>query len=126
VGADPGTLLPLKDGGLLALSQAGRATSPDGGKTWSPREAVHEQGGRSIADRVGFHTALRLKSGAIGAFGRGDEPQTGKYGLVEWFRRSGDEGKTWSAPVRVGDPHHNGSMRDGGAVVTSSGRIVAR
>ena len=124
VGENPGTLLQLKDGSLLGLSNEGRAVSQDGGRTWSKREPVHDVDGHSIADRAGFHTALRLKSGAIGAFCSQSQLKA-KYGLTEWFRRSEDEGRTWSRAVQVGDPYHSASMRDGGAVVTRSGRIVA-
>ena len=83
VGEDPGSLIEAKDGSLIAVSQEGRAISPDGGKTWGPRTAMHGTDGQAISGRGSFHTALRLKPGDIGGFSNGSGPTTGPYSLKE-------------------------------------------
>ena len=87
----------------MAISrEEGRATSDDGGKTWSRPTAIHGVDGQVINGRASYHTILRLKSGALGGFSSGNAPTSGPYSLNEYFSRSEDEGKTWSRPVRVG------------------------
>ena len=109
----------------MAISrEEGRATSDDGGKTWSRPTAIHGVDGQVINGRASYHTILRLKSGALGGFSSGNAPTSGPYSLNEYFSRSEDEGKTWSRPVRVGRVNQNANMRPGGATVTSSGRVV--
>src|SRR5262249_16860698 len=92
--------------------------------TWGPRTALHGTDGQAISGRASFHTILRLKSGAIGGFSLGSGPTTGPYALKEFFARSEDEGKTWSPLVQAARANQNARMRDGGATVTSWGRIV--
>ena len=116
-----GGMLKMKDGSLLSVSTSGRSISPDGGKTWTKPEPVRDMEGRQI--EVGFHPCLlRLKSGGIGGFYGGKSDSQKKYEMSPWFGRSDDEGKTWSKPIRVGEPYNNAVMH--GATVTSTGRIV--
>jgi len=123
IGRDLGGMLELKDGSLMSVSTSGRATSPDGGKTWTEPEPVRDVEERQIEG--GFHPRLvRLKSGAIGGFYGGESNSQKQYGMCPWFGRSDDEGKTWSKPVRVGEPYNNAVMHNG-TIVTSRGRIVA-
>ena len=135
VGRNLGGMIELKDGTLMSLSGAGRAISPDGGVTWTEPEPICDEEGRQLEEGLVSlfppHTGwqftgirlLRLKSGGIGGFG-GESNNAKPFGLSPWFTRSDDEGKTWSKPVRIAQPHNNAVMH-GAAVVTSTGRIVA-
>ena len=112
-------LLESSDGNLLCLVPGSRSISRDGGLTWDAYESVHDTHGIQIAR--GISHLLRLKSGAIGGFY--DKSDVDKpYGLSPWFVKSNDEGKTWSPPVKVGEPYNNAVMH--GATVTNTGRIV--
>lgn len=115
-----GSMLELKDGSLLTVTMSGRSTSPDGGRTWSEPEPVRDLEGHELQGKV--RHLLRLKSGGIGGFYGGQSDRNQKYGISPWFGRSDDEGKTWSKPVKVGEPYNNAVMHD--AIVTSRGRIV--
>ena len=97
----PRSMLELTDGSLLGVSQADRSISPDGGKTWSEPEPLFETEGGQMEGAV--RHLLRLKSGRIGAFwrsGEGDAETKDQYSQSVWFRKSDDNGKTWSTPVR--------------------------
>ena len=112
-------MLESSDGNLLYFVPGSRAISTDGGVSWDEYEPVHDTHGNQMGR--GISHPLRLKSGGIGGFY--DKSDADKeYGLSPWFVRSNDEGKTWSPPVKVGEPYNNAVMH--GATVTSTGRIV--
>ena len=97
-------MIGLKDGSLMTVPTSGRSISLDGGLTWTDTEFVHDVDGNQIA--CGFRRLVRLKSGGIGGFCRENDSQTQRYGMSPWFRRSDDEGRTWSKPMRVGEPYN--------------------
>ncbi len=126
-----GGMIELKDGSLLNVSAQsggnyivatnsllGRATSSDGGKTWSEPEPMLDAEGQSMEGYA--ESLVRLKSGGIGGFFAGRSDQ--EFGVGNWFFRSDDEAKTWSKPIRVSQPSDKAAMY--GAIVTSTGRIV--
>jgi hypothetical protein len=121
----PRSMLELTDGRLLGVSPADRSISSDGGKTWSEPEPLFETEGGQMEGAV--RHLLQLKSGRIGAFWSLDGADTetkDQYGYSVWFRKSDDNGKTWSRPVRVSEPYNNAVMHSE-AALTASGRIVA-
>ena len=104
VGGLGGNFLELKDGRVVRATDGQWLFTTDGGENWI------DGGSRRYGD------LLRLKSGAIGVIDDRDRKIT--------FSRSDDEGKTWSQPVQMSEPHvHTGRQHDS-AIVTSSGRIV--
>ena len=105
------SFIPLKDGSLLLLygahSKPGdwdrgeirQIRSRDGGKTWSEPETVYSDPKRSL-----FQCSLaRLPSGDLGlthsSLANGTD-------AIKVFRRSSDEGKTWSEPIVISDKAH--------------------
>ena len=115
-------MIELNDGSLLRVSRDGRATSSDGGRTWTDPEPLRHVDGNS-REFCMYHLQ-RLNSGAIGGFVLPcDDPKATPYGFQVSFARSTDEGKTWSKPFRVSEPYNNVVVFD--ATTTSSGRIVA-
>jgi Neuraminidase (sialidase) len=125
------TLIPLKDGSLLLLygahSKPGdwdrgeirQIRSRDGGKTWSQPEPVFSDPERSL-----FQCALaRLPSGDIGlthtSLAHGQD-------AIKVFRRSSDEGKTWSEPIVISDKEHAYTTGPWDKLsVLESGRLIA-
>ena len=114
-----GGMIELGDGSLLSMSGQGRSISVDGGETFSDPEPVQDVEGNQIDGGIGH--LLRLPSGKIGGFCGGSDSKQ-QYGMSPFFRRSTDEGRTWSRPVRLGEPYNNAVMH--GATITSRGRIV--
>jgi lysophospholipase L1-like esterase len=105
------SFIPLKDGSLLLLygahskpgdwdrGQIRQIRSRDGGKTWSEPETVFSDPKRSL-----FQCSLaRLPSGDLGlthsSLANGTD-------AIKVFRRSSDEGKTWSEPIVISDKAH--------------------
>lgn len=122
VGQGFGATIELKDGNLMASTASGRAVSQDGGSTWTEAIPMCWQSGERI--EFVFRHFRRLPSGAIGGFYRPPDRNEERYGMSDWFARSEDEGLSWSAPVRIGEPYQNVCLHSG-IVVTTSGRIVA-
>ncbi|MCG8599558.1 MAG: glycoside hydrolase, partial [Verrucomicrobiales bacterium] len=103
-----GDLIVLKDGSLLAAwsefyggnrdDSAGRISakvSKDGGKTWGEKWTLVENTGQENVMSASF---LRIGTGEILLFYL---EKNSKSDLDVVLRRSNDEGKTWSEPVRV-------------------------
>jgi predicted neuraminidase len=123
--------IPLKDGSLLLLygahSKPGdwdrgeirQIRSRDGGKTWSQPETVFSDPERSL-----FQCALdRLPSGDLGlthtSLAHGQD-------AIKVFRRSSDEGKTWSEPIVISDKEYAYTTGPWDKLyVLESGRLIA-
>ena len=126
-----GDVLPLKDGALLAAwsdfyggrdddspARISAAISRDGGRTWSRRYTLLENAGKQNVMSVSF---LRSRSGEVLFFYLVKNSRSELYPEI---RRSRDEGKTWSAAVRVvADPGYY-VMNNARAVRLKSGRIL--
>ena len=125
------SFIPLKDGSLLLLygahSKPGdwdrgeirQIRSRDGGKTWSEPETVFSDPKRSL-----FQCSLaRLPSGDLGlthsSLANGTD-------AIKVFRRSSDEGKTWSEPIVISDKAHAYTTGPWDKLyVLESGRLLA-
>jgi len=126
-----GDVIALKDGTLLAAwsdfyggssdeapARISAAISRDGGRAWSPRHTLLENTGKQNVMSVSF---LRSRSGEVLFFYLVKNSGTELYPEV---RRSRDEGKTWSAAVRVvTDPGYY-VMNNARVVRLKSGRIL--
>lgn len=106
-----GSLIALKDGSLLLMYGAhgksgdwDRAVlrqmrSQDGGKTWTEPKTVFHDDRRSL-----FQAALvRLRNGDLGLTHTSLAHGKDAYKV---FRRSRDEGVTWSDPITISDDSH--------------------
>ena len=125
------SFIPLKDGSLLLLygahSKPGdwdrgeirQIRSRDGGKTWSEPETVFSDPKRSL-----FQCSLaRLPSGDLGlthsSLANGTD-------AIKVFRRSSDDGKTWSEPIIISDKAHAYTTGPWDKLyVLESGRVLA-
>ena len=125
------SLITLKDGSLLLLygahSKPGdwdrgeirQIRSRDGGKTWSEPETVFSDPKRSL-----FQCSLaRLPSGDLGLTHSSLADGTD---AIKVFRRSSDEGKTWSEPIVISDKAHAYTTGPWDKLyVLESGRLLA-
>ncbi|MEI6257760.1 MAG: sialidase family protein [Planctomycetota bacterium] len=125
------SFIPLKDGSLLLLygahSKPGdwdrgeirQIRSRDGGKTWSEPETVFSDPKRSL-----FQCSMaRLPSGDLGlthsSLANGTD-------AIKVFRRSSDEGKTWSDPIVISDKEYAYTTGPWDKLyVLQSGRLIA-
>ena len=122
--------LRLNDGQLFAVDRFGikGLVSSDAGRTWRDSGRLADHTGVPIGGpdphRAYLVSVLRLASGAIGL--KFEIPQVGSNGqsskLDAFFSRSSDEGKTWSAPVRVTWP--NAPTNATWLIQTRGGRLV--
>lgn len=119
-----GDVIALKDGSLLAAwsafhggsrdestAQITAAISRDGGRTWGAPFRLQENIGKQNVMSVSFLRSR--KSGEILFFFLVKNSEEDLYPVV---RRSADEGKTWSAPVRV--------LQDPGYYVMNNARVI--
>lgn len=125
------SLIDLRDGSLLLMYGAHQKSgdwdrgeirqmrSRDGGKTWSAPETVFSDPQRSLF-QVSF---ARLANGDLGlthtslAHGRD---------AFKVFRRSTDDGKTWSEPLKISDASHDYTTGPWDKLyVLESGRVIA-
>ena len=127
-----GDLIVLKDGTLLvawtdfyggvtgdfALARISGAKSTDAGRTWSPRFTLVENTGGMNVMSVSF---LRLKSGEVLFFYCVKNTKTD---LKLHVRRSADEAKTWSEPMRITPATGYHVINNARAVQLSDGRII--
>ncbi len=125
------SLIELRDGSLLLMYGAHEKSgdwdrgeirqirSQDGGKTWSAPEIVLHDAERSL-----FQVALaRLGNGELGlthtSLANGRD-------AFKVFRRSTDEGRTWSAPLKISDDSHEYTTGPWDKLyVLASGRVIA-
>ncbi len=127
-----GDILVLKNGTLLGVwsefyggnrdessARIAASVSRDGGRTWAPRYTLQENIGKQ---NVMSATLLRSRgSGEILFFFLVKDSEEELYPMV---RRSGDEGKTWTEPLRLHrDPGYY-VMNNARAIQLKSGRIL--
>ena len=125
------SLIELRDGSLLLMYGAHQKSgdwdrgeirqirSRDGGKTWSEPETVFSDANRSLF-QISF---ARLANGDLGlthtSLANGRD-------AFKVFRRSTDEGKTWSEPLKISDDSHEYTTGPWDKLyVLASGRVIA-
>ena len=125
------SLIELRDGSLLLMYGAHQKSgdwdrgeirqirSRDGGKTWSNPETVFSDAKRSLF-QISF---ARLANGDLGlthtSLANGRD-------AFKVFRRSTDEGKTWSEPMMISDDSHEYTTGPWDKLyVLASGRVIA-
>lgn len=131
-----GSIIPLNDGRLLyattefigqesdfAKARIVAVESRDSGRTWSERRVLQENVGAMNVMSVSF---LRLKLDALfdGPIGFFYLVKNGHSDLSVWFRRSNDEGATWSEPVKVTTQPGYHVMNNDRVVVLPNGRLI--
>jgi hypothetical protein len=67
--------------------------SKDGGKSWMAPQELNSE--------IGVGGMIRLKSGALGIYGRKNGPDANQWPY--YFSKCSDEAKTWSAPTLISD-----------------------
>ena len=126
-----GDIVVLKDGSLLAAwsdfygggedeaaARISAARSTDGGRTWPARYTLQENIGKQNVMSVSL---LRERSGDLLFFFCVKNSGTDLYPVV---RRSRDEGRTWSDPVRIVPEKGYYGMNNGRVIQLRSGRIL--
>ena len=125
------SLIELRDGSLLLMygahqkggdwdrGEIRQIRSHDGGKTWSSPETVFSDPKRSLF-QISF---ARLANGDLGlthtSLANGRD-------AFKVFRRSTDEGKTWSDPLKISDASHEYTTGPWDKLyVLASGRVIA-
>jgi len=129
------TMVELKDGSILLAyndwtmpgensdfspAYIAARISRDGGRSWGRPFTLHEN--TSELGRMGPPTLLRLQSGAI-AFFYAELISHSDFRF--FFRRSTDEGKTWSQPVQITKEKNYYVMNNHRVVQLKSGRLVS-
>ena len=98
----------LKDGRLLGFNWPLKIMhSADGGRTWQDEgPMINRDGTEFIGKDPVIKNVIRMASGAIAVAYWEEAPQkTGSGTLQSFFRKSLDDGKTWSDPVQVTWPN---------------------
>lgn len=125
------SLIEMRDGSLLLMYGAHQKSgdwdrgeirqmrSRDGGKTWSSPETVFSDAKRSLF-QISF---ARLANGDLGlthtSLANGRD-------AFKVFRRSTDEGQTWSEPLKISDASHDYTTGPWDKLyVLASGRVIA-
>lgn len=90
-----GAVVALADGRIMMIGGKQVIYSQDGGRTWSGASRVFVNGKELTAG--GVISFIRLKSGALGMVYNSSAPAVdARRGQDLYFRRSTDEGHTWS------------------------------
>ena len=106
------------DGGRILHHGGTFCVSGDGGVTWSqPYEGTGRES-RTVAGSC----LVRLNDGGIG-LASCEQDQGGRHKRSAYFRRSEDEGRTWSEPVKMNDTWPAAFLQDT-FLKTSSGRLL--
>lgn len=131
-----GSIIPLANNHLLyattefiggesdvATGRIIAVESSDGGRTWGLRRVLQENVGTI---NVMSATLRRLKPDALfdGPIGFFYLVKNGPADLNVWFRRSDDEGRTWSDPIRVTDQPGYHVLNNDRVTVLSNGRLL--
>ena len=122
------SFVELADGRILWGTNPGREfmISEDKGLSWSEPYRGKDEDGQPLSHPM--RALVRLSDGAVGmAYNQyvsdsGD--RTVRRICQIWFRRSEDEGRTWSEPVLVSDRTNRMHMLPDTLLRTSSGRII--
>ena len=125
------SLIELRDGSLLLMygahqkygdwdrGEIRQMRSLDDGKTWSTPETVFSDAKRSLF-QVSF---ARLANGDIGLT---HTSLVNGRDAFKVFRRSTDDGKTWSEPLKISDDSHEYTTGPWDKLyVLASGRVIA-
>ncbi|MEW6235597.1 MAG: sialidase family protein [Candidatus Omnitrophota bacterium] len=126
-----GDIVVLKDGTLLlawsrftgsadhASAVVAAKKSQDGGLTWGNEFILQENTGMQNVMSVSF---LRLRSGAILFFYL---QKNGPDDLHLFVRKSADDAKTWTSPIKASTQAGYNIMNNARAIQLSTGRILA-
>lgn len=144
--------IKLRDNRLLLVFRAqGKGAQPDGdaqraqmtfgaysgdnGATWTEPFAMKGEDGKNIGI-PGLGSVIELKSGALGYYYRTSDGREGWGANLQWWRKSTDGGRTWSAAtLMLSDPAdeqarhgrglaEQGASHHGRGLVLASGRVV--
>ena len=131
----PSSMVQLKDGKILiayddfpimgedsdfSTAHVVGRFSEDGGRTWGRPFVLQEN--TSELGRMGPASLLRLQNGDIGfVYG---EAQMSPSDWPYYFRKSSDEGKTWSRPVRITSDQKYYSGNNHRMIQLESGRLL--
>lgn len=131
----PSSMVQLKNGTILiayddftmmgensdfAPAYVAARFSPDGGRTWGRPFVLQEN--TSELGRMGPASLLRLQNGDIGfVYG---EAQMSPSDWPYFFKRSTDEAKTWSQPVRITQDKKYYSGNNHRMIQLKSGRLL--
>lgn len=131
-----GSIIPLANNRLLyattefigtesdfAKARIIAVESSDGGRTWGERRVLQENVGKM---NVMSATLRRLKPDALfeGPIGFFYLVKDGHADLNVWLRRSDDEGRSWSEPIRVTNQPGYHVLNNDRVTVLGSGRIL--
>ena len=110
-------IVEVKGNKLLGIVPGRRlklVTSDDEGETWSKPVPVRNRKGTPVNDPIGESGTpgiMRLAGGDLAMTYECRKPAVaGAYMMNPFIRKSANEGKTWSTPVRIGPPDANGGQ----------------
>ena len=114
--------------GIIPGQRLKLVTSDNEGRTWSRPLLVRDRRGRPIADPIGESGTpgiIRLSGGDLAMTYECRKPAVaGAYMMNPFIRKSDDEGKTWSKPVRIGPADANGGQNYDSLTQLSTGRLI--
>ncbi len=116
------TFAGLEGGRIMRASARGFSISDDGGMTWNEPFAGRDENGDPVVDAKAL---VSLPGGAVGrSEGRHKPGAFMRHDDEMLFRRSDDEGKTWSAPVVMNTGLIRAHAVKDTLLRTTSGRII--
>lgn len=122
---DNGSLVALKDGRLLMIGSGTQASySKDGGRTWTPAEAI-KVNGKPLGGAIDPTSLIRLKSGKLALlYGRDARAVCAPPGHDLFFLTSSDQGQTWSQERQINLPGVTATPYHDVLTQLESGRLV--
>jgi len=114
------SFVELADGRILESGGNEFRISEDRGLTWSEPFNAKDENGSEV---VGW-ALVKLAGKAIGFVSTQMKLPPPRFECGLLFRRSEDDGRTWSAPVRVNPPGYSAYVWQDFMCRTSSGRII--